>query len=276
MRKLVIATLAVVLAATFVEASDGPRFTAANDKVIIAIADPATGRALIPDGTIVPAGVRFFIQTADAADLESMDPQSDAGPGQELVLAYAPEAAFTQARRAIAARRDMMEGGLPAFAAAPEASGHRSSRDFDVATNDTPTWFYLYFEDGSYVAALRHRYDSPGRLPAWGVSTKVYSEPGGYYEGGSMTARQTSNLVWGPTGGPYFDPYAYSKVCTMTYAGGTCQTSLPYVETLSAIVDSKGTVNQRYFSCIQYPNQPPPEQPCRIVYNGTIRTTVPW
>jgi hypothetical protein len=275
MRKLVIATLVVVLAATFVEAADGPRFTATNDKVIIAIADPATGRALIPDGTVVPAGVRFFVHTVNAADFESVDEQSDAGPGQELVFAYAPEAEFTQARRAIAARRDTMESGMPAFAAAPEALGPRSSRHFDVATNDTPTWFYLYFEDGSYVAALRHRYDSGGKT-WWGVSTKVYSEPGGYYEGGSMTARQTSNLVWGPSGGPYFDPYAYSKVCTMTSAGGTCQTSLPYVETQTAIVDSKGTVNQRYFSCVQYPNQPPPEQPCRIVYNGTIRTTVPW
>ncbi|MEA2465799.1 MAG: hypothetical protein QOJ98_3546 [Acidobacteriota bacterium] len=270
MRKLVIATLAVVLAATFMEASDGPRFAAANDKVIIAIADPATGRALIPDGTVLPAGVRFFVHTVNAADFESADEQSDAGPGQELVFAYAPEAEFTQARRAIAGRRDTMQDGMPAFVASPEALGHRSSRDFDVAVDDTPTWFYLYFADGSYLAALRHYYD--GR---WGVSTMSYSAPG-YYSGGSLTARQTSNLVWGPTGGPYFDPYAYSKVCTITSSGGSCQTMLPYVPSTGATVDSTGTINQRYGTCVQYPNQPPPEQPCRIIYTGTIRTTVPW
>ena len=274
MRKLVIATLVVMLATTFVEASDGPRFTAANDKVIIAIADPATGRALIPDGTVLPAGVRFFVHTVNAADFESVDEQSDAGPGQELVFAYAPEAEFTEARRAIAARHDTMQDGMPAFAEPAQAPRHRNSRDFGVTTDDTPTWFYLYFADGSYLAALRHRSDNGGN-PMWGVSTKTYSAPGSY-SGGSLTARQTSNLVWGPTGGPYFDPYAYSKTCTINSAGGSCQTMLPYVQTPSAIVDSRGTVNQRYGTCVLYPDQPPPEEPCRIVYSGTIRTTVPW
>jgi hypothetical protein len=162
---------------------------------------------------------------------------------------------------------------MPELSASPEP--RQRSRDFGgVTTTDTPTTFYLYFADGSYLGAHRHRYDGSGAT-AWGVSTKVYSEPGTYFQG-TLTPRQTSNLVWGPTGGPYFDPYAYSKTCTIDYNGGTCQTSQPYVQTQSATIDSKGTIMQRYGSCIQYPNEPPPEQPCKIIYSGTIRTTVPW
>jgi hypothetical protein len=272
MRKPIIATLIVVLAATFVNAADGPRATPAADKVFIAIADVATGRALIPEGTVVPAGVRFYVHAADAADIVNLDQSADADPGQALVFAYAPDANFTQARRVIAAHRDRAERGMPAFLSSPEGSRDRSSRGFDVTTLDTPTWFYLYFDDGSYLAALRHRYDSGGKT-WWGVSTKAYSEAGGYIQA-SLSPRQTSNLVWGPTGGPYFDPYGKSKSCIVSPSGGSCQTDLPYVETQSAIVDSKGTINQRWGSCVQYPNEPAPL--CRIVYTGTIRTTVPW
>jgi hypothetical protein len=274
MRKLIIAASVVVLTATSVTAADAPRAAATTGNVFIAIADIETGRALIPEGTVVPAGVRFFVHTRDVADVANIEVENDAAPGQGLVFAYAPDADFIQARRAIAAHRDASEHERPAFSASPDA--HQSSRDFGgVTTNDTPTWYYLYFADGSYLAALRHRYDSGGKT-YWGVSTMVYSAPGTYYQGGTLTPRQTSNLVWGPTGGPYFDPYGYSKSCTITYTGGSCQTDLPYVETQSAIVDSKGTIGQRYYSCVQYPNQPPPEEPCRIVYSGTIRTTVPW
>lgn len=270
MRPLIIGTLIVVLAATCVSA----QVATTGDKVFIAIADVETGRALIPDGTVVPAGVRFYVHKNNPADVENQDESGDTPAGQQLVFAYAPDADFVQARRAIAAHRGTMERERPAFFASPEAPAHRGSRDFDMTTLDTPTSYYLYFADGSYLSARRHRYDNGGNT-WWGVSTTVYSEPGGYYTG-TLTPKQTSNLVWGPVGGPYFDPYGKSKTCTIDYNGGTCQTDQPYVQTQTALVDSKGTIMQRYGSCILYPNEPPPEQPCKIIYSGTIRTTVPW
>lgn len=268
MRPIVVATLLVLLAATFATAADAPHSTG---NVFIAIADLETGRALIPEGTVVPSGVSFYVHQLGAAEIETSE-SSDLPLGQGLVFAYAPEARFAAARRTVATHRAgvNLERGTYFFAPSDLIPQRTKPRDFTIETQDTPTWYYLYFDDGSYLAALRHRSDSSG-FPMWGVSTKLYSAPSGY---GRATLRpsQSSNLVWGPTGGPYFDPYGKSKSCTVYESGGSCQTDLPYVQTSSAVVDSKGTITQRYGSCIN----PDPAYTCIVSYSGTIRTTVPW
>lgn len=266
MRRLQECVFAICLAAAVglsAHAAEGP----GNVDVFIAIADPETGRALVPEGTVIPAGVTFYVHAMSPASDEWMEESNE--PGRALVFAYAPDAEFARARKVIATHDKAVDGTVREFFDSPAPPARLTPQgDSTITTNDTPTWFYLYFADGSYVAALRHNGGSIG----YGVSTKVFSDSGTYYKG-TLSPRQTSNLVWGPTGGPYFDPYATSKTCYTDGGGGTCQTMLPYVQTTSATVDSKGTIAQRFGPCI---NNPDPEQPCIVVYSATIRTTVPW
>lgn len=222
----------------------------------IAIADVETGRALVPEGTVVPSGVRFFVtgrsgsvedRTADAASREQRIP---------LVFAYAPASKFVEARTAIdAARAD----------AAPLAMSYVSvpERGFGVVTHADPEWFYLYFEDGSYVAGLRH-VQSNGSTTWYGSATSVRSAPGSYYTG-TLDASLSSNL------NP--DLYALSNSCTIGSSGGVCSTSSVYPGTtqpFSATVEASGSVFQRWWGCWTNPNSP-----CMRYYSGTVQITFP-
>ena len=231
----------------------------------IAIADLATGRALVPEGSVIPAGVRFFVQdqTAGAASKERV----------QLVFAYAPDSEFAAARKTIDAARALAAPPVVRYVVAPESAGGRqlTADDRGIITEDAPQWFYLYFSDGSYTSALRHVFTSDGST-WYGSGTEAYSAPGSYWTG-TVDASLSSNLVWGPTGGPYFDPYGYTNSCTVGPSGGGCGTSYPYVVTsqpFSATVDSTGSIFQRFPGCWTNPNSQ-----CLRYFSGTIQVTFP-
>src|SRR5688500_4101421 len=87
----------------------------------IAIADVETGRALVPEGTVVPAGVRFFV-------VKHGGPVGIDGVTRErvpLVFAYAPESKFVKARKDIAAARAVAAPPAIRYFAAPESAADR-------------------------------------------------------------------------------------------------------------------------------------------------------
>lgn len=246
--------LAVVLLAVAVGATAAEPF--------IAIADVKSGRALVPDGTVVPRGVQFFVTN---------HPDAAAKGRVALVFAYAPASEFTAARKAIEAAPASIEHAAVRYVSAPAAAIAAEGAEPEIATQADPQWFYLYFSDGSYTSALRHVYTSGGST-YYGSGTVAYSAPGGYWTG-TVEASLSSNLVWGPSGGPYFDPYGYSNSCTVNNSGGSCGTQYPYVGTsqsFSATVDSTGEILQRFPGCWTNPNSL-----CVRWFTGTIQITFP-
>ncbi len=241
----------------------------------IAIADPETGRALVPEGTVVPAGVRFYLRKIDGSLAEDA-PAS--GPGQALVFAYAPESAFTKARVAIAAARQTTPDAERRFVANPQEPKDRvAANAFGIAPNAASTqYIYLWFDDGSYLETWRY-VNVTSTEYQYGVGTTVWCEATGYSRA-TVRAKQSSNLVWGPTGGPYFDPYGYSKTCSDYSGGGVlCQTSHPVVyaksSSFSAVVKSEASITQRFYDCWSSPEYP--YQPCIVSYAGTIEVRFP-
>lgn len=222
----------------------------------IAIADVKTGRALVPEGSVVPAGVKFFLGKGDDR--------------VQLVFAYAPDSEFAAARKTIEAVRATAAPPLMRYVVAPESAGDRklTAQARKIGTNSDPQWIYLYFADGSYTSALRHVFSDFGST-YYGSGTEAYSAPGSYYSG-TVNVSLSSNLVWGS--GPYFDPYGYSNSCTIGSSGG-CGTQYPYVVTnqpFSATVESYGQIIQHFYGCWTNPNSP-----CLRVYSGTIEITFP-
>ena len=245
----------------------------------IAIADPKTGRALVPEGTIVPAGITFYLQRTDGPLSENAP---STGPAQALVFAYAPDSAFTEARRVIAAARHTTPDAERRFVANPHEATKFPTRRveadaFTIAPNaSTVEYIYLYFDDGSYLQARRY-VNITSTYYQYGVGTTVWCEATGYSRA-SVRAKQSSNQVWGPTGGPYFDPYGYSKTCTdYTGNGVLCQTSSPVVQTssasFSAVVKSEASITQRFYDCLN-PDYDPYQQ-CIVTYAGTIEIHFP-
>ncbi len=255
------------------------------DGALIVIADVDHGTALVPEGTVLPRGISFYVQTAgnpaQAAEMNRL-----AGDGGELprngakrlVLAYAPAADFEAARTAIAANEERraheaMTAPPHVFRlAAPSAAPvpHSSASHRQIVANDTDQWTYLYFVDGSYAAARRLIITEGGGWMEYGVETAADSADTGVYASANVWASQSSNLSYGGT-----DPYAVSVGCSFGWMGGYCNTPTYAVSTnstsFSATVTSTGTVSQR--------DAPPcgrlGEPPCTTLYSGTITNVFP-
>lgn len=238
----------------------------------IAIADVETGRALVPEGSVIPAGVRFFVTKRD---VRVEDKKTDAGSRERvpLVFAYAPASRFVEARKVIeTARASAAPPTMRYVAVRQTTGGGAAEHGLPIIEDDDPQWIYLYFEYGNYTSALRHVYSSGGTT-YYGSGTEAYSAPASpnYYTV-TVSVSLSSNLVWGPTGGPYFDPYGYSNACTYGPTGGGCGTQYPYVGGpgfTGATVESYGEVYQRFGSCWN------PNSPCLRFYSGTIQITFP-
>ncbi len=237
----------------------------------IAIADVATGRALVPEGSVIPSGVRFFVGKQGVR----VEDKTDAAPRERvpLVFAYAPASRFVEARKVIEKARAAAAPPVMRYVRVPSTEGGEATENgLRVITHDDPQWIYLYFDYGNYTSALRHVYSSGG-YTSYGSGTEAYSAPAtpNYYTV-TVSVSLSSNLVWGPSGGPYFDPYGYSNACTYGPSGGGCGTSYPYVGGAGftgATVESYGEVYQRFGSCWN------PNSPCLRFYNGTIQITFP-
>lgn len=227
----------------------------------IAIADVETGRALVPEGSVVPAGVRFFVTS-----YARVEDKTDAASRVALVFAYAPESKFVRARKVIEAARAAAPAPTMRYVAVPKAAGAPVTENAPrIITDSDPQTFYLYFEDGSYTSAYRHVYPNAGYM-FYGASTTAYSAPGSYYTG-TVEAHMSSDVWWG------FDPYGYSNSCTIGSSGGSCSTPNVFVQSsgsFSATVDSFGSVFQRFGGCWTNPNSP-----CLRYYSGTIQITFP-
>src|SRR5262245_24993170 len=238
-------SVVIALGASASEPADGAR-------VFIAIADVETGRALVPEGTVVPAGVRFFVNQNNAR--------------LPLVFAYAPESRFVEARKIIEAARPSAVPQMRYVVVDPETKGRRlTDNGRRVIVNADPEWIYLYFEDGSYTSALRHVFSQSGQM-WYGSGTVAYSAPGSYW-GATIDVSLSSNVWWG------FDPYGYTNSCTVGSSGGSCTTQYPYVVTsgpFSATVESHGQILQRFPGCWTNPNSQ-----CLRFYSGTIEITFP-
>lgn len=231
----------------------------------IAIADAETGRALVPEGTVVPSGVRFFA-TGHRGSVG--DRNSDAAREQRipLVFAYAPASKFVEARKAIDAARANAAPPAMRYVSVPEATdGRVAENGFEVAP-DAAEWFYLYFADGSYIVALRD-VQSNGGVTWYGTGMSVYSAPGTYYTG-TLNASITSNLD-----PDIYAQYCGSDECTIGSSGGYCGTPSYYPtsqQVPSATVDASGSIFQRWWGCWSNPNSP-----CMRYYSGTIQITFP-
>jgi len=204
---------------------------AAEHRSVIILVDPS-GLALIPDGTELPRGVTVYGR--------------DHKP---LVFAHAPEAAFTAARNTIAAS-EARPGSLR-VSAIPK---------FHLAANDSDTTYYVYFLDGSYVAARRLVIDyGPPSGTLYAVETSAYTPAGDYYSG-TLSASQSD---------PDHSGYNASAACTIDSNGGTCATGLYGYETsysFSAHVTCNGYIHHHYLPiCGRYG-----EPPCNENYSGSI------
>lgn len=220
----------------------------------IAIADVETGRVLVPEGAVVPSGVRFFA----AADSSQRIP---------LVFAYAPASEFAEARKVIDATRAMTPAPAMQYFMAPDGTGERLAENGrgEIVTN-AAEWIYLYFADGSYIVALRDIQSNNG-VTWYGSGMSVYSAPGTYYTG-TMDASITSNL-----NPDIYAQYCGSNHCTMGSSGGYCGTPSYYPTSQQApnpTVYASGSIFQRWWGCWTNPNSP-----CARYYSGTIEVTFP-
>jgi len=227
----------------------------------IAVADMETGRALVPEGSVVPAGVRFFV-TEQGGRVENGN--ADASRVRvPLVFAYAPASRFVEARKAIDAARTAAAPPAIRYVRVPEGPGGSVTEDRFGAVTHSAEWFYLYFADGSYITAFRDVQSSNGTT-WYGAGMSVYSAPGTYYTA-TVDANMSSNLS------P--DLYAQSNECTVGSSGGFCGTPSVYPGTtqpFSATVEASGSVFQHWWGCWQNPNSP-----CFRYYSGTIEITFP-
>lgn len=229
--------------------------TPARSSILVMLADLDDGLALIPEGTVVPRGLKVYAQRV-------VNPQvRGAATGRPLVFAYAPEASFAEARKAIQASEEQL-----AEAVGPDPAGlatATASREAQVASSGTEM-FYVYYPDGSYHRAERYTSVGPGSYRVYGANTFVFAAAGDYYRGSATagtsstwtTFQGSTSTSFGPSGGQVYQ--------------GNAQTQT-WDPNLSITVDSTGRVSHSYSPiCGRYG-----EPPCREVFTSTIRIQFP-
>ncbi|HJQ39184.1 MAG TPA: hypothetical protein VKB93_18755 [Thermoanaerobaculia bacterium] len=232
----------------------------------IAIADVETGRALVPEGTVVPSGVRFFV-TEYSGTIKDWRADADSRGRIPLVFAYAPASKFAEARQVIDATRAAVQPLTLRYVAAPDGTGRRAAENSRVElVPHSAEWIYLYFSDGSYIVALKDIQSNNG-VTWYGSGMSVYSNPGTYYTG-TIDASVTSNLS-----PDIYAQYCGSNQCTIGSSGGFCGTPSYYPTSQQApnpTVYASGSILQRWWGCWTNPNSP-----CLRYYSGTVEVTFP-
>src|SRR5260221_8502464 len=220
------------------------------DHAVIVIADVEHGRALIPEGTVIPAGVTVRVrrEATEGRTFVGREYRNDSAPPDQvrpLVFAYAPDASFDVARRAIAVG---------------SATKYRAKADsLRVVPNDfSDIWFYIYFPDiGAYIEqGLR-----PVSYGYTGASIYIYVPSAMNLMDATLTGSQSSDL---PS-----DPFAASCI-TFTYndAGGTCATAFIHGSAITATVTTTGRIQGRTYDGCGYGGT----HPCSVDYSGAIHT----
>lgn len=246
------------------------------EHIFIVRVDLENGLALIPEGTVIPNGVKIYVNRVDGEPRVSSEHAArtgasvDSAPtpaGRPLVFAYAPDADFADARGAIAAAR-------------AQAVSHRLAEDrFRLAANFTEEQYYVFFPDGYYgptsgsrMAVVKYSFDAnnpPNYNTDYFVQTSVYSANTGTYDYADLLASQNS-----------FDYPSLnsSNQCSVGDTGGGCDAPLQDGFTTSVssqpstTVSCSGRISQVVTSdgCGIYGYKP-----CKQVYTGTIQVPLP-
>jgi len=240
LRKELLILLALLLAAVSLHA---------ETRTVIVVADLDHGVALVPDGVEFPKGIA--IRGRDQ---------------QPLVFAHAPDAAFDRARQAIAENAPW-GGRAPSFVAyQKDRAPVSSSKGLRIVTNvdNSDTWTYVYFWDGSWVGSHRIVHDYGGAGIYYGVQTATYTPENDWYSG-TLYSQQSS------TDKPGFNT---SATCSVNYLGGSCYTgtyAYQWTDPFSAHVTSFGNIHHhRLPICGRYG-----EPPCEENFSASIEVYFP-
>lgn len=219
---------------------------------LIIIADVEHGKALIPEGTPFPAGVKITVQRQkrEASVIErpgfAGDPAS-AEPPVRLTFAYAPDSAFDTARQVIGRGTAL--------------NAQKHARTLDTAYTGAEVIYDVYFTDIGYVEQQIY----PISYGYTGAKVYIYVPIGGELASESTYGSQSSDLSG--------DPFAASCGSFGTFStGDLCVSPEMDVSALSATVTDFGNIRGRTFDgCGLYG-----AAQCNVSYQATITTYYYW
>ncbi|HEX7190574.1 MAG TPA: hypothetical protein VF381_03275 [Thermoanaerobaculia bacterium] len=220
---------------------------------LIVIADVAHGKALIPEGTPFPAGVKITVQRQqrEASILDRPGFRGDLAAATEapvrLTFAYAPDSEFDAARQVIARGNAV--------------SSARRAHTFDTAYSSSEIIFYVYFPDIGYIEqllfAISYAYT--------GAQLYIYVPSGGELASTTPWGTQSSNLPG--------DPFSAGCATSGTNSSGAlCVSAEMDVSAVSATVTDYGDIQGRTFDGCGIHEQ----AQCNVSYQATITTYYYW
>ena len=220
---------------------------------LIVIADVEHGKALVPDGTPFPAGIKITVQRQkrEASILDRpgfrLDPATATEAPVRLTFAYAPDSAFDTARQMIA------RGNA--------ASSARRAHTSDTAYSYSEIDYYIYFPDIGYVEqriyAISYGYT--------GAQLYINVPPGGELASFTPWGTQSSDLSG--------DPFATGCSSFGTNStGASCSSDEKDVSALSATVTDFGDIQGRTFDGCGFYGA----AQCNVSYQATITTYYYW
>ena len=220
---------------------------------LIVIADVEHGKALIPEGTPFPAGIKITVQrqTREASILDRpgfrLDPATATEAPVRLTFAYAPDSAFDAARQMIA------RGNA--------ASSARRAHTSDTAYSYSEIDYYITFPDIGYVEqrifAISYGYT--------GAQLYINVPPGGELASFTPWGTQSSDLSG--------DPFATGCSSFGTNStGASCLSDETDVSALSATVTDWGDIQGRTFDGCGFYGA----AQCHVSYQATITTYYYW
>ena len=238
MKTSVIAVLVALLLATSAFALDR--------RSVIIVIDAESGKALIPEGTPEPEGIVVH----NAA-------------GKVLEFATAPQERFADARKAIAATAAVAPL-VPFVHRNKEAEVlqlPKISSRFGIRPNLAESYntYYIYFDDGSYIWAVRWVHDVSPYGWQFFVQSGGYTPENDYYNGWIYDEQSSADHSG-------FNTTAY---CSINSAGGSCNTGLYGYqdnENFTAHVTSYSNVHHHRLPICGHYGEPP----CNDNLSGTF------
>ena len=220
---------------------------------LIVIADVAHGKALVPEGTPFPAGIKITVQrqTREASILDRpgfrLDPATATEAPVRLTFAYAADSDFNAARQMIA------KGNA--------AGSARRAHTSDTAYGSSEVDYYIYFPDIGYVEqrifAISYGYT--------GAQLYIYVPVGGELASFTPWGTQSSDLSG--------DPFATGCSSFGTNStGASCLSDETDVSALSATVTDFGDIQGRTFDGCGFYGA----AQCHVSYQATITTYYYW
>ena len=245
MKKLVTALVMVVSIAIPAAAAD-----------FVALVDLERGLLLIPEGTVVPAGVDFYLEADNAPARRSGPWMQDSGIEQTPAFGAAQNAA---------ARRRLVYQYAPAeqFAAARQRIRDTRPREVETDIADLEQWYYFYFYDGSYHGARKSIRNLTGPPPSYnvsyGVQTMAFTSNGDF--GTRMTVSQSSSQ---------YSYWTVSRSCSFEGTEGSCYTPIYGYQShanFTASVTSRASIVHYFYA--------PCDLPCKENLSSSIVINFP-